>query len=329
MLMEFNAQRVSPSPQELDSWLRSTELDDDGGCVDGEEMFGGGTSSRGSTVGFVCPEISPEIDDIALERTRSQLYDAFTSSRRRHPDEFRLPFSQQDLEPLRRASLLDDGTNSPTTCSSPRVVSSQNCFVMALERSQESQAEIDRRFDSSSDDYSRRNSFNAALLTTRTRRMLLDSSAALFSSSTNTTTASEGIQSNGLRPPYEYHFGRRPNHVANMGEDSHASSPSPLTQQVDLDWNFHGQHHHQQQQQQQNSGRAVGNSSGTRSNRVNSWTHRDMLSMLRTLADDNDNDIATKRRCSTGDLYPEDAVRAELLRIEREQLEYEEARLGL
>jgi hypothetical protein len=196
---------------------------------------------------------------------------------------------------------------------------------MALERSQESQAEIDRRFDSSSDDYSRRNSFNAALLTTRTRRMLLDSSVSLFSSSTNTTTTSEGIQSNGLRPPYEYHFGRRPNHVA-LGEDSHASSPSPLTQQVvDLDWNFHGQHH----QQQQISGRAVGNNSGTRSNRVNSWTHRDMLSMLRTLADDNDNDIATKRRCNTGDLYPEDAVRAELLRIEREQLEYEEARLGL
>ena len=327
MLMEFNAQRVSPSPQELDDWLRSTELDDDGGCVEGEEMFGGTSSSRTSTLDFVCPEVSPGIDaTTALERTRSQLHNAFTSFHR-HPDEFRLPFSQQDLEPLRRASLLDDGTNSPTTCSSPRVVSSQNCFVMALERSQESQAEIDRRFDSSSDDYSRRNSFNAALLTTRTRRMLLDSSAALFSSSTNTTTTSEGIQSNGLRPPYEYHFGRRPNHVANMGEDSHASSPSPLTQ-VDLDWNFHGQQHHQQQQQQQqNSGRAVGNNSGTRSNRVNSWTHRDMLSMLRTLADDND--IATKRRCSTGDLYPEDAVRAELLRIEREQLEYDEARLGL
>lgn len=297
--MEFNAHRVSPSPQELDAWLRSTELENDGSSSD---VDAGGLLLGGSSIaiGVVSPEIG-YANNLELEGSEPRLYDDFISQ---HPNEFRLPF-MQELEHRRESPGHSDGTNN---LGSPRtIVSSSDCFIRALERSQQSQAEINR-FDS--DDLGH-NSFNAALMTTRSRRMLLDSALC----TTSSPSTSEIIHNN-----HNDRHRRRAASVAIGEEDNLVLSPLPQYPK----------------KLRMNEGMNM---------REESWTHRDMLNMLRSMVDDDtatmitsdtntrEDNINMMWRLSayTGsrDLRPEDEVRAELLRIEREQREYEEAQLGL
>ena len=295
MILEYSTQRVSPSPHELVTWLRSTELDIDESCI------GGGRSFVGTGL------VSPDIDG----STNRTMDNDLTSW---HLNQSRLPF-EQDIE-LRPEST--DGMNNENVRSSPRVVSSHS-FIRALERSQQSQDEIHRfEFDDLE-----RNSFNAALFTTRSRKMLLDS-ASWFGS-----TACD--MDHNATPPIDHGHGESVNNVA-IGEDVDYHSSSRLSK-ADPDSMF-DENHLYRQRQYQNSIMRVGD-------RVDSWTHWDMLNMLRSMVHDETSAMTTndtytrekKKRClsasSTGDLYPEDAVRAELLRISRKQLEWEEARLGL
>lgn len=293
--MEFNAQRVSPSPQELDAWLRSTDLENDGSS----SVVAGGLF--GVTIGVVSPEIG-YTNTLELEGSKPRMDDDFISQ---HPNEFRLPF-MQELEHRRESPGHSGGTSN---LGSPRtIVSSSDCFIRALKRSQQSQAEINR-FDS--DDLGH-NSFNAALMTTRSRRMLLDSALCTTSSPSPSVI---------IRNRNDRHR-RRAASVAIGEEDNLVLSPLPRYP------------------------KKLRMNEGNRMNmREESWTHRDMLNMLRSMVDDDtatmitsdtntrEDNINMMWRLSayTGsrDLRPEDEVRAELLRIEREQREYEEAQLGL
>ncbi len=283
-----STQRVSPSPQQLVAWLRSTELNSDESCI------GGGGSFVGT--GLVSPDIGGSTN---LTRTRMD-NDCLTSW---HLNQSRLPF-KQDLE-LRPEST--DGKSNEYVRNSPRVVSS-HCFVRALERSQQSQDKL-HRFQS---DDSERNSFNAALLTTRSRRILLDS-APWFG-----WTACDIVQIDP--PPNHLGHGEGANNVAiGEDEDSHASL---RLSQADPEYMFDENHRYRQRQYQNSS---------TVGDHADSWTMVDDETSAMTTTDAYTRE--KKKRCisahSTGDLYPEDAVRAELLRISREQLKWEEARLGL
>lgn len=324
---QLNAQRVSPSPQELVDWLRSTDLDNTDGnstLIGGGGMFGDGNTGL----------VSPELDNMNFARTRMNDIGSFTAQQLHQS---RLPF-MHDVEHRRRASPAEDGNDTYNCNSSPRDVASSYCFIRALERSQQSQYEIDR-FDS--DDYRSggRRSFNAALMTTRSRRMLLASARDIIHNDPPNYHHGNGVNDNTVVIGEDLH-GVSDNTVV-IGENLHASSPSPLSQDGH-DWNYDydGQHHHQENQRQLRS-MSLG---CRRSNRVDSWTHLDMLNMLRTMVDDEYETAVTRmardtnmsepkrwRRSDgcTGVLHSEDAVRAELHRLAREQLEWEEAQLGL
>lgn len=317
---EMNAQRVSPSPQELVDWLRSTDLDNTDG--NSNLISGGGVFGDGDT-GLV----SPEIDSINLSRNRMNDIGSFTAQQLHQS---RLPF-MHELEHRRRATSPDDGSNNDNCTSSLRDVSSSYFFIRALERSQQSQYEIDR-FDS---DDSGRRSFNAALMTTRSRRLLLESARDIIHNDpSNHYHHGHGVSDDTVVIGEDLH-GVSDNTVVN-GEDLHASSPSPLSQDGH-DWNCDGHYLHQQHQQRSMSLGYI------RSSRVDSWTHVDMLNMLRTMVDDEYETALTRmardtnmsepkrRRRSDGitGLHSEDAIRVELYRLAREQLEWEEAQLGL